>query len=105
MRMSLLLDDDGHLCDHTQWSEQIAQQLAESLNIQLNEWHFAVLYGVRQFYQQFGYAPATRPLIKFLTKNVSTDIDNAILQQHFNTGLVARHLCRLAGIPKPANCL
>ncbi|MFH4141627.1 sulfite reductase, partial [Acinetobacter baumannii] len=23
----------------------------------------------------------------------------------FNTGLVARHLSRLAGIPKPANCL
>ncbi|HAV4234607.1 sulfite reductase, partial [Acinetobacter baumannii] len=22
-----------------------------------------------------------------------------------NTGLVARHLSRLAGIPKPANCL
>ncbi|MFX8460263.1 sulfite reductase, partial [Acinetobacter baumannii] len=25
--------------------------------------------------------------------------------QKFNTGLVARHLSRLAGIPKPANCL
>ncbi|MBV6578279.1 sulfite reductase, partial [Acinetobacter baumannii] len=28
-----------------------------------------------------------------------------VLQQKFNTGLVARHLSRLAGIPKPANCL
>ncbi|MFW2734629.1 TusE/DsrC/DsvC family sulfur relay protein, partial [Acinetobacter baumannii] len=49
--------------------------------------------------------PATRPLIKFLMKTVSPDINNAVLQQKFNTGLVARHLSRLAGIPKPANCL
>lgn len=103
--MSLTLDQDGHLLDYTQWNEQIAQQLADNLNIQLSAWHFDVLYGVRQFYQQFGYAPATRPLIKFLAKNVDTNIDNAILQQRFNTGLVARHLCRVAGIPKPANCL
>ncbi|HFF4937178.1 TPA: sulfite reductase, partial [Acinetobacter baumannii] len=40
-----------------------------------------------------------------LMKTVSPDINNAVLQQKFNTGLVARHLSRLAGIPKPANCL
>ncbi|WLF83031.1 TusE/DsrC/DsvC family sulfur relay protein [Moraxella sp. ZY210820] len=103
--MSLILDDDGHLLDHTQWNEQIAQQLADNLDIQLDDWHIQVLLGVRQFYQQFGYAPATRPLIKFLAKHISADIDNAMLQQRFNTGLVARHLCRVAGVPKPANCL
>ncbi len=64
-----------------------------------------VLQAVRQFYQQFGHSPATRPLIKFLMKTVSPEINNALLQEKFNTGLVARHLSRLAGIPKPANCL
>jgi tRNA 2-thiouridine synthesizing protein E len=38
-------------------------------------------------------------------KTVSPEINNAELQQRFNTGLVARHLSRLAGVPKPANCL
>ena len=38
-------------------------------------------------------------------KTVGPEIDNAMLQQRFHTGLVARHLSRLAGIPKPANCL
>lgn len=103
--MSLDLDNDGHLVDYTLWNESVAQQLADSLEIQLSEWHFQVLFAVRQFYQQFGYAPATRPLIKFLMKTVSDDINNAVLQQQFNTGLIARHLCRIAGIPKPANCL
>lgn len=103
--MSLELDQDGHLVDYTVWNEEVAQELAQSLELELTPWHFEVLYAVRQFYTQFGHSPATRPLIKFLMKSVSPEIDNAVLQQKFNTGLVARHLSRLAGIPKPANCL
>ncbi|MFT4021604.1 MAG: TusE/DsrC/DsvC family sulfur relay protein [Acinetobacter sp.] len=103
--MSLQLDQDGHLVDYTVWNEAVAQQLADSLEIQLTEWHFQILYAVRQFYQQFGHSPATRPLIKYLMKTIGPEINNAELQQKFNTGLVARHLSRLAGVPKPANCL
>lgn len=103
--MTLELDQDGHLLDYRIWNENIAQELANSLDIQLTAWHFEILHAVRQFYQQFGHSPATRPLIKYLMKSVSPEINNAVLQQQFNTGLVARHLSRLAGVPKPANCL
>ena len=103
--MTLELDQDGHLLDYRIWNEDIAQELAKSLDIQLTAWHFEILHAVRQFYQQFGHSPATRPLIKYLMKSVSPEINNAVLQQQFNTGLVARHLSRLAGVPKPANCL
>lgn len=103
--MTLELDQDGHLLDYTVWNEQVAQELAQSLELELTAWHFEVLHAVRQFYQQFGHSPATRPLIKFLMKTVSPEINNAVLQEKFNTGLVARHLSRLAGIPKPAKCL
>lgn len=103
--MSLALDQDGHLVDYTVWNEEIAQQLADSLEIKLTPWHYEILNAVRQFYQQFGHSPATRPLIKFLMKTIGPEINNAVLQERFNTGLVARHLSRLAGVPKPANCL
>ena len=103
--MNFELDQDGHLVDYTIWNEEVAQQLAESLEIELSPWHFEVLTAVRQFYAQFGHAPSTRPLIKFLMKTVNPEISNAVLQEKFNTGLVARHLSRLAGVPKPANCL
>ena len=103
--MNFELDQDGHLVDYTLWNEDVAQQLAESLEIELSPWHFEVLNAVRQFYAQFGHSPATRPLIKFLMKTVGPEVDNAMLQDKFKTGLVARHLSRLAGIPKPANCL
>lgn len=103
--MSFQLDQDGHLVDYSLWDEHVAQILAQTLDLQLTPWHFEILYAVRQFYQQFGHSPATRPLIKFLMKTVNPDINNAILQEGFHTGLVARHLSRLAGVPKPANCL
>ena len=103
--LDLQLDQDGHLVDYTIWNEDVAQELAKSLDLDLTPWHFEILQAVRQFYAQFGHSPATRPLIKFLMKSVSPDINNAVLQEKFNTGLVARHLSRLASIPKPANCL
>lgn len=103
--MNLKLDQDGHLVDYTIWTPEVAQELANSLELELTDWHLNILHAVRQFYQQFGHSPATRPLIKFLMKSVSPDINNAMLQEKFNTGLVARHLSRLAGVPKPANCL
>lgn len=103
--MNLALDQDGHLVDYTIWNEQVAQELANTLDLELTAWHFEILQAVRQFYQQFGHSPATRPLIKFLMKTVNPEVNNAVLQERFNTGLVARHLSRLAGVPKPANCL
>lgn len=105
MSMSAQLDTDGHLMDYTQWNEEVAQQLAISLHIELTAWHLQILYAMRKFYQQYSHAPATRPLIKYLQQHVDQSINNQILQQQFNTGLVARHIARLAGIPKPANCL
>ena len=103
--MQLELDQDGHLIDYTLWTPEVAQDLASSLELVLTDWHFKVLHAVRDFYQQFGHSPATRPLIKYLMKTVDASIDNAKLMQEFKTGLVARHLSRLAGVPKPANCL
>ena len=101
--MNLDLDQDGHLVDYQIWDQDVAQTMAG--NLQLTQWHIEILLAVRQFYQQFGHSPATRPLIKYLIKTVSPDINNAVLQEKFCTGLVARHLSKLAGVPKPPNCL
>ena len=100
------LDQDGHLCDHTIWTPVIAQQLANTLDIELDTERLAVLQQVRAFFVKFNHAPATRPLIKWLQQTLPDyDISNQKLQQLFNTGLVARHVNRLAGLPKPPNCL
>lgn len=105
MTSHLQLDQDGHLQNHLDWTPDIAAQLAALDDLQLNEQHLQVLLAVREFYQRFGYVPATRPLIKFLMKELGDQVTNAALMQDFKTGLVARTLARLAGLPKPPNCL
>lgn len=102
----LALDNEGHLVDHTLWSPNVAQQLADVLEVTLTEDHYAVLNKVREFHDEFNHPPSTRPLIKYLMKTLpELDISNQKLQQMFNTGLVARHVNRIAGLPKPPNCL
>lgn len=102
----LPLDDDGHLLDHRQWTPQVAQQLADTLTVSLTDTHHAILRTVRQFYATYHHPPATRPLIKYLQQQLPDyDLSNQRLQQLFNTGLVARHVNRIAGLPKPPNCL
>ncbi|WP_201618102.1 TusE/DsrC/DsvC family sulfur relay protein [Psychrobacter urativorans] len=102
----IALDQDGHLCDHTIWTPDVAQQLADTLDVNLSSEHLEVLQQVRIFFTKFNHAPATRPLIKWLQQTLpEQDISNQKLQQLFNTGLVARHVNRLAGLPKPPNCL
>ena len=104
--INIALDQDGHLCDHTIWTPDIAQQLADTLEVNLDAEHLQILQQVRAFFDKFNHAPATRPLIKWLQQTLpEQDISNQKLQQLFNTGLVARHVNRLAGLPKPPNCL
>ena len=103
---TMSLDQDGHLCDHALWTPEAAQQLADTLNVSLNAEHLQILQQVRAFFDKFNHAPATLPLIKWLQKTLPEhNISNQKLQQIFNTGLVARHVNRLAGLPKPPNCL
>ena len=103
---TIALDQDGHLCDNSLWTPVIAQHLADTLSIKLSDEHLQILQQVRVFFEKFNHSPATRPLIKWLQKVLpEQDISNQKLQQLFNTGLVARHVNRLAGLPKPPNCL
>jgi tRNA 2-thiouridine synthesizing protein E len=99
------LDSDGHLADHQQWSVDVAQQMAAQDQLILGEDQFRVLLAVRAFYARFSHVPATRPLIRYLMQQLGPEYDNARLMADFQTGLVARTLARLAGLPKPPNCL
>ena len=104
--IGLELDEEGHLVDHTLWTPEVAQSLADTLSITLSEDHYRILQQVRSFHEQFNHPPSTRPLIKYLMKTLpDMNISNQMLQQMFNTGLVARHVNRIAGLPKPPNCL
>lgn len=103
---TLDLDQDGHLVSVNDWTPAVAQKLADTLAIQLTPLHYDILLSVRTFFAQFNHPPTTRVLVKYLaTQLPEHQLDNQALQVLFATGLVARHVNRIAGLPKPANCL
>ena len=49
---TMSLDQDGHLCDHTLWTPEVAQQLADTLDVSLNAEHLQILQQVRAFFNK-----------------------------------------------------
>jgi tRNA 2-thiouridine synthesizing protein E len=109
---SLILDDrhlpvdkDGYLIELADWSEAAAAALAEREGIELTDAHWEILWLIRDFYAEFQLSPANRPLIKFVASKLGSEKGNSLhLNQLFN-GAPAKLSAKLAGLPKPTNCL
>jgi TusE/DsrC/DsvC family sulfur relay protein len=52
------LDDDGLIVDPALWNEEVAEEIADQLNIRLGAEHWVAIYSLRNYYTRFGVAPA-----------------------------------------------
>ena len=87
------------------WSEKTAGQLAAEENIQLTEQHIEILYLARQFYADYGFSPSMRPLVKLIAINLDVSKARSIYLMQLFPPSPAKITARLAGLPKPKNCL
>ncbi|MFP6847181.1 MAG: TusE/DsrC/DsvC family sulfur relay protein [Pseudomonas sp.] len=101
----LELDKDGYLIDLADWSEVAAQALAEREGINLSADHWEILWLVRSFYDEFQLSPANRPLIKFIAIKLGPEKGNSLHLNRLFNGAPAKLAAKLAGLPKPTNCL
>ena len=99
------LDKDGYLVDLNDWSAEVAQALAGQSGIDLSREHWEILELLREFYQQFELSPATRPLIKYTALKLGTEKGNSLYLNRLFNGTPAKLAAKLAGLPKPTNCL
>lgn len=99
------LTDDGFLKDVDAWNEGIAQRLAEIDGVQLDAAHWEVLHLLRRYYQEFDSSPAMRALVKYCRNNLGEDKSSSIYLLKLFPGSPAKIASRIAGLPKPANCL
>lgn len=91
-------DDENFMTDYTQWSEEIAHELAKDEGIELTGRHFIVLNYMRKEFEAKGTGPSLRAL-----KNYS-GVGTKELYQLFPKG-PAKKAARIAGIPKPQGCI
>ena len=98
-------DKEGYLKIQSDWSEQLAETIAQHENIVLNDNHWEVVHFVRNFYLEFNTSPAIRMLVKAMAKQLGEDKGNSkYLYKLFPKG-PAKQATKIAGLPKPARCI
>jgi tRNA 2-thiouridine synthesizing protein E len=94
-----LEDNDGFLVSMTNWSREIAEELAEKNNIgPLSDDHWRIIEYVKTYYTEYNEGP---PIVKI---SKSTGFSSKYICKLFPCG-VARGAYRLAGLPRPSGCL
>ena len=99
------LDKDGFLVELSDWSADVASALAAAEDIELSPEHWEILELLRGFYNEFQLSPATRPLIKYTALKLGADKGNSLHLNRLFKGTPAKLAAKLAGLPKPTNCL
>lgn len=99
------LDPEGYLVDLDDWSPGVAEALAAEEGRALSDEHWEVIEILRDFYRRYEMAPAMRPLVKAVGQQLGPDKGRSIHLMRLFPDSPAKVAARLAGLPKPTNCL
>lgn len=98
-------DKEGYLKNLNDWSEDIASLLAKEEKISLTEAHWEMILLIREFFTCYELSPAMRPLVKFTAQKLGKEKGNSIYLLKLFPGSPAKSLSKIAGLPRPTNCL
>lgn len=98
-------DNEGYLKESSQWSETLAEAIAQKEAIALSPEHWEVVRFVRDFYLEFNTSPAIRMLVKAMANKLGEEKGNSrYLYRLFPKG-PAKQATKIAGLPKPVKCI
>jgi len=103
------VDEEGYLVNLNDWTEEVANVLAESEKENgmgdLEEGHWEIINFLRGYYEEFQIAPAVRVLTKAVGKQFGKEKGNSkYLYSLFPQG-PGKQACKIAGLPKPTGCI
>jgi tRNA 2-thiouridine synthesizing protein E len=98
-------DKDGFLVHLEDWNEQVASLLATQEKIALDKAHWEIINLARQFYQNYQHSPEMRPLVKYTRQQLGDKKGSSLYLLSLFPGSPAKLACKIAGLPRPANCL
>jgi len=102
---SLETDEEGYLVNLSDWSEDVANEIAKAENVEMTQNHWEVVNFLREYYNEYQIAPAVRVLTKAIGKKLGPDKGNSkYLYELFPYG-PAKQACKIAGLPKPTGCV
>jgi tRNA 2-thiouridine synthesizing protein E len=102
---NLETDEEGYLVNLSDWSEEVANEIAKAENVEMTQNHWEVVNFLREYYNEYQIAPAVRVLTKAIGKKLGPDKGNSkYLYELFPYG-PAKQACKIAGLPKPTGCV
>ena len=99
------LDKEGFLRNLDDWSPQAAKAIAAQEGIELTEDHWDVIRLLQAFYMEFELSPAMRPLVKYVGQHLGPEKGRSIFLMKLFPPSPAKIGSKIAGLPKPTNCL
>ncbi len=98
-------DKEGFLRRLEDWSPEVATQIAATEGIELAEEHWELIHLLRDYYREFDASPAMRPLVKYCALKLGPDKGRSVYLMRLFPGSPAKLGSKIAGLPKPENCL
>ena len=99
-------NSEGFLENAEHWSPNIAQVIAREDGIELSEKHWEIIDFLRVFYRDYEVSPpSNRLFVKAVKEQFGEDKGNSIYLMQLFPGTPAKTACRIAGLPRPTNCL
>ena len=99
-------NNEGFLEDAATWTNEVAQEIAQENGIELTEKHWEIIYFLRNFYKQHEISPpSNRLFVKAVREALGNEKGDSIYLMTLFPGTPAKTACRIAGLPRPTNCL
>ena len=98
-------DKEGFLIELDAWSPAVAEQLACASNVQLGREHWQVIHVLRAFYTRTEVSPAMRPFVKLVKDELGEELGSSIALMQLFGESPAKMAAKIAGLPRPTNCL
>lgn len=98
-------DREGFLRNLADWTPEVAHQIARGEDIALTPAHWEVIELLREYYCEYDSSPAMRPLVKYCGLKLGADKGRSIYLMSLFPGSPAKIGSKIAGLPKPDNCL
>jgi len=98
-------DKDGYLRNPADWSPAVAEELARQSGIALTAAHWQVIELAQAFHRTYDLSPDMRPLVKWVRAHLGEAQGSSLHLLKLFPGSPARLAAKIAGLPRPANCL
>lgn len=102
---NIALDKDGYLTNLNNWNTEVANTLATQEDISLTPAHWEIIYLLQEFYREFEISPAMRAFVKYTEKKLGPEKGKSIYLLQLFPPSPAKVASKIAGLPRPTNCL